>query len=233
VRRDLVQVVVDRGDFEPVPEQPRHHTGDFLVQEHEVAHHHHLAAHLPEGRIGPQREAGLDRNTLHADGKVGARHADAEHVTRLELTGFAERLLDRLPVVVRGQRVAARPHEKDQPQRRRSPISTSRTSYPLPSVARPRSAAAASDSSNGQIIERGDGVGLGPEADLPHRKAPIAMIEQQLAIQISLDAIADGDDPDRVPLAEGGRGDARARDLASATIVGVEAGSCPRARSRG
>src|SRR5262245_35885271 len=48
------------------------------------------------------------------------------------------------------------------------------------------------------------------------------MIQQELAIQIPLNALADRDDSNRVPLAQRGGFDRRARELSSSSIVVVE-----------
>ena len=104
VRRHLVEMIVDGGDLEPSGEQAGHDRRHFLVEQDEVAHDHGLVAHLLEGRVGPEREPRLDRDTLHGDGEIGPRHADAEDIARLELARFPESLLDGSPVGLRRAR---------------------------------------------------------------------------------------------------------------------------------
>src|SRR5256886_8573308 len=73
-----------------------------------------------------------------------------------------------------------------------------------------------------EIVEGGDGIGFRPQAHLPRSKATIAMIEEERAVQMALDPVADGDHTDRMPLAEGRRLDRRARQLMPPTVVVVQ-----------
>src|SRR5713226_7248923 len=73
-----------------------------------------------------------------------------------------------------------------------------------------------------EIIKRRDRVGLGPQAHLARAIASIAMLQEQHAIQIRLDVLADGDDPNRMPLPECGWLYTRARQLVSSTVIVIE-----------
>src|SRR5262245_56969471 len=85
------------------------------------------------------------------------------------------------------------------------------------------SAAAGDDTADRQVAERGDGVGLGPQTHAARGEPPVAVVEQQDAVEPGLDAVADGDDAELMPLAERRRLHAAARELAPAPVVGVEA----------
>src|SRR5215471_5629144 len=53
-----------------------------------------------------------------------------------------------------------------------------------------------------QVIERGNRVGLGPQANLARTIARVPMIEEERAVEIRLDVIPHCHDSDGMPLAE-------------------------------
>jgi hypothetical protein len=85
----FVQVIVDGGDFEPASEQARHHGGDLLIKEYEVAHDHRVIPHRFECGVRAKGESGLDRHPLHGNGEIGPRHSDTEDTARLYLSRLA------------------------------------------------------------------------------------------------------------------------------------------------
>src|SRR6185436_2668943 len=70
-----------------------------------------------------------------------------------------------------------------------------------------------------EIVEGGDGIGLGPEADPPGCESRIPGIEMESAVVPRLDAVAHRDHPDGVPLAERRRPHAGRRELPAAALV--------------
>ena len=104
VRRHLVEMVVDRRHLEPAGEETGHHRRDLLIEEDEIAHDHGLVADLLERRVGAQGEPRLHRHALHRDVEVGAGHPDPVDVAGLHRSRLPERLLDGLPVRIRGPR---------------------------------------------------------------------------------------------------------------------------------
>ena len=86
VWRHLVQVIVNCRDLETAREQAGHHRWHFLIEEHEIAHDHHLVSDLLERGVGPEGKRGLDGHPLHGHGQVGPWHADPEDVAGLQLT---------------------------------------------------------------------------------------------------------------------------------------------------
>src|SRR5438309_4583568 len=95
-------MVVDRRHLEPTAEEARHHGGDLLVEQHEIAHDHRLIAHLLERGVRAERESRLHGHALDRHREIGARHSDSKDVTVLELARLAERLLDGFPGGLRG-----------------------------------------------------------------------------------------------------------------------------------
>jgi hypothetical protein len=91
-------VIVNGRHLEPARKQSGHHGGHLLVEQNQVAHDHRLLTDLLEGGVGAEGETRLHGDALHRHRQIGARHPDAKHVTRLELTGLPERLLDPFPV---------------------------------------------------------------------------------------------------------------------------------------
>src|SRR5229473_4502297 len=81
---------------------------------------------------------------------------------------------------------------------------------------------AAAQRHDGQVIEGGDRVRLGPQSDATGRVAAVAAVDESLVVEPALDAIARGRDAQPVPLAERRRLDARAVDLMPAAVVVVE-----------
>ena len=81
------EMVVQRGDLEPVVEQRRHHRVDLVLGQHEVAHHHLLAA-VALGHRHPAAEAERRRRRTAGDGdaSVAARDVDLQHAV-LEVAG--------------------------------------------------------------------------------------------------------------------------------------------------
>ena len=90
-------------NLETTGKQSGHHGRDLLIEQDEIAHHHRVVADLLECRVRAQRESRLHRNALDCDAEIGARHADAKHITRLHLSGLAEGLLHGLPVGISGE----------------------------------------------------------------------------------------------------------------------------------
>src|SRR6266511_2252466 len=76
---------------------------------------------------------------------------------------------------------------------------------------------------NRQVIERRDRVGLRPQSHPTRLEARVPVIEGELAVEPRLHMIADGHEAQRMPLAECRSLDARGGDLAAPAIVGVEA----------
>src|SRR5262249_37718997 len=73
-----------------------------------------------------------------------------------------------------------------------------------------------------EVVEGRDGIRLRPEPDATRSESRISMVEEQRAVEPGLHPVADGHDPQEVPLRErrllhGGRG-----DLSPAAIVGVQ-----------
>src|SRR5438132_13800827 len=81
-------MVVDRRHLEPTAEEARHHGGDLLVEQHEIAHDHRLIAHLLERGVRAERESRLHGHALDRHREIGARHSDSKDVTVLELPGL-------------------------------------------------------------------------------------------------------------------------------------------------
>src|SRR5262245_28724647 len=94
-------MVVNRGDGDALLEQACHDTGDLLIQEHEIAHHHRAVAHLLESRVRTEREASLHVDALYLHLQIRAGHGDTENVPWLKLSGLSEGLFDSLPLRVR------------------------------------------------------------------------------------------------------------------------------------
>src|SRR2546427_154810 len=82
----------------PAAEHPGHHGRHFLIEEDQIAHDHRVGPLLLERRVRAEGERRLHRHALHGDAEVGARHADAEDVAGLELSGLPERALHGRPV---------------------------------------------------------------------------------------------------------------------------------------
>src|SRR5262249_7469025 len=78
------------------------------------------------------------------------------------------------------------------------------------------------DAPDGQVIEGCNGVGLGPEAYMAGSEAPVAIIQEQGAVEPSLNVVARDYRPDRVPLAECRRLDARTGQHAAVPLVVIE-----------
>src|SRR2546430_9877621 len=74
-----------------------------------------------------------------------------------------------------------------------------------------------------EVVERRGRIGLRPEAHAARRETPVAVVEEQRAVEPSLDVIARDNRPHRVPLAERGRTHAGALEHAAASVVVVEA----------
>jgi hypothetical protein len=74
------EVVVQRRDLQAVVEQRRHHGIDFVLQQHQVTHHHVHAAPLGhrDPSAKPERRRGCDVRDGHRD--VVARNVDFENV---------------------------------------------------------------------------------------------------------------------------------------------------------
>ena len=102
VRRHVVQVVVQGGDFEALVKQVLHHGVDFFVQQHQVAHDHRAVIELLEGRVGAEGEAGLHGHAIDGHLQIGARHAHAKDVAWHHRAGPAQRILDGVPIDVGG-----------------------------------------------------------------------------------------------------------------------------------
>src|SRR5215470_16651921 len=79
------------------------------------------------------------------------------------------------------------------------------------------------DAPHHQGIESRDRVRLRPQAYLSSVKAVVAMIEPELAVERRLDVVAHREHPERVPLPERRRRDARRGELMAAPVVVVEA----------
>src|SRR6267142_2235233 len=77
-----------------------HHGIDLVMQEHEIAHHHGLAAHFLECKIGTQGKSGPDRDPVEGDLQVAPPETDAVNSAGQLRAGSAERLCNRSPVVV-------------------------------------------------------------------------------------------------------------------------------------
>jgi hypothetical protein len=103
----LDQVIVDGGDLHAGVLQARHHRIEFGIEQHEIAVHDRARAGTAKRRPTAERQAGFDRDAVHADRQIGPRQADTVHVT-LHLTGDAERLIDRCRVECGGGRLTGR-----------------------------------------------------------------------------------------------------------------------------
>src|SRR5262249_6700335 len=74
-----------------------------------------------------------------------------------------------------------------------------------------------------QVVEGGDGIRLGPQPGLACPGARVVMVQEQSAVEPALQMITDGEDAERVPLAERrglhvGRG-----ELTTSAVVVIEA----------
>src|SRR6267154_1448914 len=98
--RGAQQMVVQRRDLDAALDEFLHHGVDLFMQEHEVAHHHCLAAHFLECEIGAQGKSGSDRDLVEGDLQVAPPKTDAVDSAGQLRTGSAESLRDRGPVVV-------------------------------------------------------------------------------------------------------------------------------------
>src|SRR6266511_2115287 len=76
--------------------------------------------------------------------------------------------------------------------------------------------------SNREVIERRDRIRLRPQPDATGPEPRVVVVEVERAIQPRLHVIAEGHDPNRVPLSERRRLHARTRELPSSAIVGVQ-----------
>src|SRR5215813_15005326 len=81
---------------------------------------------------------------------------------------------------------------------------------------------APADATNGQIIEGGNRVGLCPQPHSTGLEPRVAVVEEQRTIEPTLDVVTDRDQPEQMPLTEGGPLDAGASKLMAPTVVEVE-----------
>ena len=85
------EVVMKRGDIQTVVEQRRHDRIDFVLRQHQIAHHH-VHPTRAFGHRDPAAEPEWRRrlHVRHGDAKVVARNIDLEHV-RLVVALLAKR----------------------------------------------------------------------------------------------------------------------------------------------
>src|SRR5215468_8506989 len=81
---------------------------------------------------------------------------------------------------------------------------------------------APADSTNGQIIEGGNRVGLCPQTHSTGLEPRVAVVEKQRTIQPTLAVVTDRDHPEQMPLTRGGRLDAGASELTAPVVIGIE-----------
>ncbi len=67
------QMIVDRGDLNPIGNQSLHDRADLGVREHQVAHEHRPIAGGQKGNPGAQRQCGFDSDTVDCHGQVRSR----------------------------------------------------------------------------------------------------------------------------------------------------------------
>src|SRR5438309_1429059 len=91
-------------------------------------------------------------------------------------------------------------------------------SSPRTRSARALPPATAGDSADDEVVECGHRIRLRPQPDLARPVPRVAMVDQELAVEVPLDVIADGDHAHRVPLAERRRVHSRRRELIPAVI---------------
>src|SRR6266446_2883327 len=93
-------MVVQRRDPDAALDEFLHHGIDLFMQEHEIAHHHRLASHFLECKIGTQGKSASDRDPVEGDLQVAPPETDAVNSAGQLCAGSAERLRDRSPVIV-------------------------------------------------------------------------------------------------------------------------------------
>jgi hypothetical protein len=93
-------MVVQRRYLDAAVDEFLHHGVDLFMQEHEIAHHHSLASHFLECKIGAQGKRGFDLDPVKRDLQVAPPETDAVHSPRQLCTGSAKRLCNRSPVIV-------------------------------------------------------------------------------------------------------------------------------------
>src|SRR5215468_1979163 len=81
---------------------------------------------------------------------------------------------------------------------------------------------APADATNRQIIERGNRIGLRPQAHSTGLESRVAVVEKQRTIEPTLDVVTDRDHPEQMPLTESGRLDAGASELTAPVVIGIE-----------
>ena len=99
--RGAQQVIVDRGDLEPVLDQLGHHRVDLGFEQHEVAHDHRAAVRRLERHPAAERECRLDGHAVERHLQVGARKAVAVDIAG-HCRAPSHGLVDFLPVDVLG-----------------------------------------------------------------------------------------------------------------------------------
>ena len=96
--RGTQQVIVDRGNFEPIVDEALHHRTDLRIEEHQIAHHHHAVAARRKAKPRTERQGGLDRDAIYRHVEIRAWQAELVDAAWLVRPFFSNGLVDSGPV---------------------------------------------------------------------------------------------------------------------------------------
>jgi hypothetical protein len=96
------QMIMDSGFMDAALLELHHDGFDLVFSENQVAHYHRAVAITFEGCPRTQGQSRLNIDAVEHDVEVLSRHPELDHIPWLHLAGAAHRVLDLLPITLRG-----------------------------------------------------------------------------------------------------------------------------------